>query len=226
MVDRAFLLSVPKFHKKNLMIVIETLLMNDYPLDFIFNIINYRLKSLVPKKTFKQKNNTDTNNEDEKKIWFTIPYLNKISDRFRVVIKNLNVSLAFFSLNKLSCFIKAQKDCLTTFLKKNVIYKIKCSDCDASYVGQTKRTLMTRIKEHKNDIRKLNGNLSVVSEHRLNLKHEFDWEGVDIMDSERWLYRRRVAEMFYIKLQKNSLNLQSDMEFLHDSYLPILESLQ
>ncbi|KYN17404.1 hypothetical protein ALC57_10305 [Trachymyrmex cornetzi] len=198
--------------------------MNNYPLDFIFNIINYRLKSLVHKKIFKQKNNTETDNEDEKKIWFTIPYLNKISDRFRGVVKNLNVSLAFFSLNKLSCFIRAQKDCLTTFLKKNVIYKIKCSDCDASYVGQTKRTLMTRIKEHKNDIRKRNGSLSVVSEHRLN--HEFDWEVVEIMDSERWLYRRRVAEMLYIKLQKNSLNLQSNTEFLHDSYLPILESLQ
>jgi len=34
-------------------------------------------------------------------------------------------------------------------------------------VGQTKKRLATRIKEHKNDIKKTSGNLSVVLEHRL-----------------------------------------------------------
>ncbi|KYN14005.1 hypothetical protein ALC57_13796 [Trachymyrmex cornetzi] len=227
LVDRAFLLSVPKFHKKNLIFVIETLLCNDYPLDIIFNTINDRLKSLVNKKTANQQN-TDTimNNVEEIKTWFIIPYIRKMTDRFTEIAKNLSVKLAICSLNKLNCFIKAQKDCLTTFHKRNVIYKINCNDCDASYVGQTKRTLGVRIKEHKNDIRKRNGNLSVLSEHRLNLNHDFDWEDVKIMDTERWFYRRRISEMLYIKLQKNSLNLQSDTDFLHESYMPILEQLR
>jgi len=35
-----------------------------------------------------------------------------------------------------------------------VVYKIECKDCETSYVGQTKRRLTTRIREHRNNINK------------------------------------------------------------------------
>jgi len=41
------------------------------------------------------------------------------------------------------------KDKLPQWSHTNVVYKIECKDCDASYVGQTSRMLKTRIKEHK-----------------------------------------------------------------------------
>ncbi|KYN14843.1 hypothetical protein ALC57_12952, partial [Trachymyrmex cornetzi] len=44
------------------------------------------------------------------------------------------------------------KDGLPHDSKENVVYKINCKNCDASYVGQTGRKLKTRINEHKNDI--------------------------------------------------------------------------
>ncbi|KYM93790.1 hypothetical protein ALC62_15634, partial [Cyphomyrmex costatus] len=143
-------------------------------------------------------------------------------------LENINVSLSFFSLNKLGCFIHANKDRLSNMQKRNIVYKINCNDCNASYVGQTKRTLKTRVAEHKNDIRRTNGNLSVISEHRLNFNHDFDWKNVEIVDSdcERWLYRRLIAEMLHIKLQNNSLNLQLDTELLHQAYIPILNNLK
>jgi len=40
-----------------------------------------------------------------------------------------------FSLNKLERIIKTQKDRLSNYSKKNVVYKIFCNDCDATYVG-------------------------------------------------------------------------------------------
>lgn len=64
----------------------------------------------------------------------------------------------------------------------DVVYKIDCLNCEASYVGQTKRQLKTRIHEHKSDINKKNGSPSVISEHRLVKRHEFDWDNVRILD--------------------------------------------
>jgi len=50
LIDRAFLLSHPKFQQKNLEFTIELLLDNGYPLDLIFEKVNNRLKTLINKK--------------------------------------------------------------------------------------------------------------------------------------------------------------------------------
>jgi len=45
--------------------------------------------------------------------------------------------------------IKAQKDTLSIGSNKNIVYKLSYKNCDATYVGQTKRKLMTRISEYR-----------------------------------------------------------------------------
>ncbi|KYN31609.1 hypothetical protein ALC56_14107 [Trachymyrmex septentrionalis] len=47
LVDRAFLLSDFRFHTQNLTFIINILLDNDYPLTFVFNIVNQRIKNLI-----------------------------------------------------------------------------------------------------------------------------------------------------------------------------------
>ena len=225
MVDRAFLLSHPQYHQKNLSFIIETLLNNDYPLDFIFETVNVRLRSLCHKKTLKQ-NTSDLDETPKKTIWYTIPYVPNISERLIKTVRHFDVRPAFFSLNKLDQFIRAQKDCLPNNKKKNVVYKIRCNDCDASYVGQTRRLLKTRISEHRNDIRKSTGNPSVISEHRMLHSHDFNWDNVEILDNEMYLNKRLISEMLFIKLQTNSLNSQTDTDFLHNGYLALLNKIK
>lgn len=57
--------------------------------------------------------------------------------------------------NKLNSIIKLYKDPVPELHRSNVIYKISCLNYEASYVGQTKRKLITRVKEHRSDIKKL-----------------------------------------------------------------------
>jgi len=90
----------------------------------------------------------------------------------------------FFSLNKFNSIIKAQKDPLPADCKKNIAYKISCNDYDTSYVGQTCRQLKTRISEHKNDINRNKTNPLVVMNHRTRHNHDFDWNNVQILDTE------------------------------------------
>jgi len=70
-----------------------------------------------------------------------------------------------------------------------VVYKINCHDCNASYVGQTKRQLATRVRERKADINKESGTSSVITNHRLEL-NVMQWNEVLIMDSE-FLYKKK-----------------------------------
>lgn len=43
------------------------------------------------------------------------------------------------------------------------------------------RQLKTRISEHRNDINRNTNNHSVITEHRKDLSHEFDWNNVEIL---------------------------------------------
>jgi len=181
------------------------------------------LKYLINKKTKKQNlNNTD----DDQKGWFLIPFIPKWTDKFKRIANNLKMKLAFFSLNKLGRMIKAQKDDIPIGCNKNVVYKLECKNCDVAYIGQTKRRLHTRINEHRNDINKINSNHSVVTEHRLENNHEFDWDNPTILDKDKLYYRRLISEMIYIKSHNNSINLQSDTEVLQHAYVEILNRIK
>jgi len=119
---------------------------------------------------------------------------------------NVPLDLAIESIEKRWEYIKS-KDLLLS--KNNVIYKIFCNNCEASYVGQTKRQLKTRLKEHKNNIKHDRSKHSVIFEHIVECNHSFDWEGIKIMARETNFYKRIVSEIIYIKEPKFGLNLNS-----------------
>lgn len=133
--------------------------------------------------------------------------------------------MAYSGLNKMNNLIKTYKDSLKNINKCNIIYKIDCKNCDASYVGQTGRQLQTRVKEHRNHIRWNSTNRSVITDHRLEYNHDFDWDGVKVLDKEPMVAKRLTSEMLFIKRQNNSLNLQTDTELLPDIYATLINKL-
>jgi len=135
-------------------------------------------------------------------------------------------TVGFRGMNKLNNIVRVQKDHVEHSHKNNVVYKINCKNCDASYVGQTKRQIRTRIKEHYNNIKSDKSKHSVITEHILNFNHNFDWENIKILDSECNYNKRLVSEMLHIKEQKNGINSQKDTEFLDESYFCILNDLK
>jgi len=98
MIDRAHLLSHPRYHEENLCQVIKILLNNDYPLKFMFEIVQ-RLKY----HSTKNKNVIIDNgkNKDPISHWFTLSYILRISDKIKTTIIDLGTKVSCFSLNKL-----------------------------------------------------------------------------------------------------------------------------
>lgn len=229
LVDKILRLSHPKFYQKNLTHMITILLNNSFPLDLLFTTINSRLKSVFNNNNNKNKNRVS--NSDNKlnnssasssSSLFVIPYIKGVSEKFNR-LKRFGFKLVYSCKNKLNKIIKTGKDKLDPLSHCDVVYKISCNDCDASYVGQTKRRLLTRIREHRSNINKRSGSPSVISSHRLEFNHEFDWDGAKILDREQSYGKRLFSEMIHIKNQDNGLNKQVDTEMFPDTYLPILQ---
>ena len=76
-----------------------------------------------------------------------------------------------------------------------------------------------------NNIRLDASNHTVITEHIVNLKHNFDWSNVRVLDSEPNYSKRLISEMLHIKEQHNGINLQKDTELLDESYMVLLNLL-
>lgn len=236
--DRCLLLSHPLFYNKNIRLIIEILLNNGFPLDLIFSKINQRIKYLVSNNVLLNRDNnvltqskkiSEMDDDNGKKI-IVFPYINKITEMivssFKKKTNNkANILVGYRCMNKLNKIIRTHKDTNEHTQNSNVVYKICCNECDATYVGQTKRQLKTRIKEHMNNIKMNSNKHSVISEHRIKDKHTFDWENVKILDRESNYYKRSISEMLNIKEQRNGLNLNKDTELLSDSYSDTLKRI-
>jgi len=220
--DKILKVSHPKFQQKNLIDCILLLLKNGYPLEFIFASIHNRIKKFSQK--FQNNPIQQQGPQDPRITFFTVPFIKHISNSLKTISSNLGCPLAFTIPSTLNMFIKTGKDKIDSLNRCGVVYKINCKDCEVSYVGQTKRRLITRMKEHKNDINKKSGIPSVISSHRL-LNHEFDWDKPYILDNETSWYKRIISEMIHIKMQTKGINKQSDTEILSDSYTPIINHI-
>lgn len=126
------------------------------------------------------------------------------------------------SVNKLNRYIKVLKDLLTG-QKKNVVYRLDCENCNAAYVRKTKRKLTTRISENRSQINRNVDNISVVTEHRLDIGHNFNWQNTKILNTEQHFHKRSISEMIQIKLQDNQCDFIVDTEKLKP-YFSVLEA--
>jgi len=170
-------------------------------------------------------NNSKNSSEEINRKIIVLPYINKISELVATTVDKSKCITGYRVLNSLGRFIKAHKDTNELLTNSNVVYKISCHDCNASYVGQTKRQVKTRIKEHKNNSKLLSSKPSVITEHILEYSHSFNWDNIKILDTESNYYKRAVSEMLHIKEQANGINAQKDTELLDNAYFDILDSL-
>lgn len=128
-----------------------------------------KLITLHAKKISKRKSTTLTpEREPMKRI--TMPYIPEITQKLKKVFKKHNLEIVHNSNSKLQNYIVQLKD-KTDDLKKSGIYEISCSECEDKYIGQTKRSIEIRFKEHVSSVQKQQATKSAVALHALENNH-------------------------------------------------------
>jgi len=142
-------------------------------------------------------------------------YHTYVSEITAALINKSSFTVGYRCSNKIDNIIKVHKDRTEHNYKSNIVYKIHRQNY-ASYVGQTKRQLKMRIKEHFNNIKLDESRHSVITQHILKYNHSFNWKDIKILDSKPNYKERLISEMLHIKEQANGINLKKDTEFLDD----------
>jgi len=180
----------------------------------------YPEKVIIKCKKNKIQNSTTT--LPEKPTGFmTIPYVPKLSEKIRRVARKYKIKTAFKSHNTIRQHLIKTKPHNDEQASKNSVYSIPC-ECDKEYIGETKRPLQVRIKEHKYNVNKGNTANSKLAKHAWDNSHRFKFEETKIIHREPHYLKRKFIEATLIELNKDSIS-QSSVE-LRPLWLPHLKS--
>ena len=119
--------------------------------------------------------------------------------------RHRNINNRYHMKTKFTFFlnnITRLKSKLNVLSWSGVVYQISCSQCEAFYVGKTKRRLEQRVQEHSQQ------GYSSLYKHSSDLCHQIDYSNPAVISVDNNDYRLQIKEALKIKDLKayNSLN--------------------
>jgi hypothetical protein len=137
---------------------------------FETKMIDGLIKKLLTKNV-QHANNTTIDSPQIKYV--PIEYGHNLHNLLKKELKPFNIIPAPRTTNKIERILKPKPQIRTDELKKTGVYKLNCSDCDKYYLGQTGRSFMKRLKEHKPNP-KINPQKSKYAQHLVDNNHSYE----------------------------------------------------
>ena len=135
-----------------------------------------------------------------------LPYVRGVSESLRRILAPLRIRLCSKPYQTIGQLLSRAKDRILDLDKPNVVYRVPCADCDASYVGQTRRRLSQRLEEHKKCVTTGDFNSSALAEHAWTEGHRVAWDNVAVLASAADLTTRLSMESVHIRTTAHPLN--------------------
>ena len=92
------------------------------------------------------------------------------------ILRSHKVRSTFYTNSALHKSFCKSKDRVATGDKKNIIYKIDCSNCEVLFFGESKRSLKSRSDESKRSVKNCNCEKNEITKHCLEEYHNFNWD--------------------------------------------------
>ena len=135
----------------------------------------------------------------------TIPYIRGTSETIARILQPYNIRVAHKPITTLRRLLTNVKDKDKPEDRQGAVYKIKCCDCQASYIGETGRNLSTRLTKHKWATR--NGDVNNhIAEHHLKTKHQIDWDSATCITYSTDYYQRLTLKSWFTNLEQTPLS--------------------
>jgi GIY-YIG catalytic domain len=148
---------------------------------------------------------------DEKEFkYISMPFCPPLTQKLDNQLKKHGYKIAYRNEGKLSDLLGSTKDKILEEGEKSGIYQIKCSKCDVSYIGQTKRKMKTRIKEHHEDCSKPPLEEKPMPKHAIENNHPFG--EIKLLKEVRKPFELNAYESLLLHKHKNEnlVNIQKE----------------
>ena len=119
--------------------------------------------------------NTQTNVNSGPVMIATLPYIRGTPETITRILQPYNIRVAHKPITTLWWLLTNVKDKDIPEDRQRAEYKIKCCNCQATYMGETGRNLGTWLTEHKQRTRNGGVNNHIAEQH-LQTKHQINWD--------------------------------------------------
>ena len=143
---------------------------------------------------------------DFSKINIGLPYVRGTSEALHRIFRKHGVNMYHRPYNSVKQQVTHVKDKTDKLKKCGVIYHIKCDNCDSDYIGETSRSLDTRLKEHQARAN------SAIFEHCDATGHTISPDNTKVLLSEDHNLKRKMREAISIQKKKPTLNRDEGLE--------------
>ena len=144
-----------------------------------------------------------------------LPYIQGTSEALTRVIKAHGVGTYHRPINTIRSILVHPKDKTPDAQKCGLVYQVECPECPLTYIGETGRTLATRMKYHLN----LRNPLTAVAEHCAHKHHKITKDIVQVLAREDIWLKRKVREAIKIKIGQPAMNRDQGYELIYDELL-------
>ena len=135
----------------------------------------------------------------------TIPYVKGTSETIARIPQPYRIRVAHKPITTLRQLLTKLKDKDEPSRRQGAVYKIKCCDCQATYIGETGRILNVRLTEHKRATR--NGDINNhIAEHHFQTNHRINCDSAECITYSTNYYQRLTLESWFTNLEQTPLN--------------------
>ena len=138
-------------------------------------------------------------------------YVEGTSEKLWRILRFHKIRSTSYTKNTLHKLLCKPKDRVATEDKNNIVYEIDCSNCEAVYFGESKRSLKLRSDEHKRSVRNCDCDKNEIAKHCWEADHNFNWDQKKVIDRESRLIPRKIKETMHSLKNPNHINKISSM---------------
>lgn len=200
-------LSVSSF-KNEYDYILDVARVNGYSKALIDSIVKKHSDKLVQNEvsTLFRQSMSDTLSEFKREVFHYVP---GIMNKLKNCLKMHKMIPVYTNSHKLKYIFSSTKDGIDDG-QKSGIYAIECGVCRRRYIGQTKRSLSTRYKEHCACAKNGKHRQSAFADHVLNVNHGVseNEHSVKLIRSVNQCHRLDAYESYFIEKEKEALNAE------------------
>ncbi|CAN7978451.1 unnamed protein product, partial [Ixodes persulcatus] len=119
----------------------ESLQKRNYPGRFVDEVIS------------QTKRKTHSNPADKERNVLCISYVKGVSESLSRALKPVGIRTVYKPYRTIASIVSKPRDPTPADTEKGIVYKIPYQDCGSSYIGETGRKKITRMKEHQRDVK-------------------------------------------------------------------------